>query len=87
MDVPISSGSNVVDELITNKMYSDFLTNLMKGVVRPDFDELKETVAELRNDVHELKQENKELRNEVEDLKTEVRMHRRVKPGFKLNLV
>ena len=70
MDVT-SSGSNVVDELITNQKYGNFLRNLMKDVMKPEFNELKETVAELRNDVHELKLENRELRNEIENLKTE----------------
>ena len=66
-----SSGSTVVDELITNQSYGNFLRNLMRDVMKPEFNELKETVAELRNDVHELKKENRELRNEIEDLKTE----------------
>ena len=70
MDVT-SSGSNVVDELITNESYGNFLKNLMKDVMKPEFNELKEAVAELRNDVHELKKENSELRNEIENLKTE----------------
>ena len=66
-----SSGSNVVDKWITNQKYGNFLRNLMKHVMKPEFNELKATVAELRNDVQELQQENFELRNEIEDLKTE----------------
>ena len=64
-----SSPSNVVDELITNTRYEDFLKNLMQQVMRPEFNALKETVSGLCKEVHDLKQDNKELREDMEELK------------------
>ena len=66
-----SSSSNVVDELINNTRYGDFLKNLMQQVMRPEFKALKETVTGLCNEVHDLKQDNKELREDIEELKTD----------------
>ena len=64
-----ASSSDLVEQLISNKRYENWLSTLMNNAMKPEFQELKKTVTELRNEIHGLKKENEELHEEINELK------------------
>ena len=66
-----TASSDLVDQLISNKKYENWLSTLMNNAMKPEFQELKKTVTELREETHGLKKENEELHEEINVLKVD----------------
>ena len=66
-----TASSDLVDQLISNKKYENWLSTLMNNAMKPEFQELKKTVTELREEIHGLKTENEELHEEINELKVD----------------
>ena len=67
----VGSSDLIVEQLISNKKYENWLSTLMNNAMKPEFQKLKKTVTELGKEIHGLKKEKEELQGEIDNLKVD----------------
>ena len=66
-----TASSDLVEQLIGNRKYENWLATLMNSAMKPEFQELKKSVTELHQEIHSMKKEIKVLHEEINKLKVD----------------